>query len=302
MAFQFRIEDGSARKAVRRIATEQIEGALTDLRDSTLAQAAVVHSMRKRTKKLRGLLRLIQPGFPGFKRENAVFRDAAGRLAGLRDAQVMRATFESVAADSGLDEAALAPFRAELDARIAAALHPDATDADLAAIRESLLAARDRARDWTLNAGGFDLMAGGLAQTLARAGRALGDAETQFSGTFDAEPFHEWRKHVKAHWYQARLLFPIWPEMMAPHIAAADALGELLGDHNDRDVLILGLAPAAPAIDHPEAFATLQAAALAQRRDAAARALVLGRRLLAGSPDHLVARWQGWWKVWRAER
>ncbi|MCQ9933930.1 CHAD domain-containing protein, partial [Staphylococcus aureus] len=89
---------------------------------------------------------------------------------------------------------------------------------------------------------------------------------------------HEWRKRVKDHWYQARLLRPIWPAIMDPHVAAADTLGEILGQVNDLAVLR----------DRLEA-APLEEALRSEARDLAglrhgalmAQAIPLGRRLLA---------------------
>ena len=50
---------------------------------------ATVHDVRKRCKKVRGLLRLVRPGLgPDYRRANADVRDAARELSSLRDAHV----------------------------------------------------------------------------------------------------------------------------------------------------------------------------------------------------------------------
>ncbi|MDR5655259.1 CHAD domain-containing protein [Ruixingdingia sedimenti] len=299
MPYHFTLSDKSPAAGVRRIAAEQIDNALADLREATLPQGLLVHSLRKRVKKLRGLLRLVEPQFRDFSRQNTALRDTARGISALRDAEVRRAAFARLVP--------LAPTAApEATAAISAALaagaqhSPDAGDAALAAFREALLDLRAGVGDWRIRGDGFDTLAPGLALTWRRARRAMKAARAEYGGDFDAAPFHDWRKRAKAHWYQARLLTPIWPEMMAPHLAAADALGELLGDHNDMDVLLHHILPLAA--DWPETQAALAAAGMETRRDLARRALVLGRRLFAGPEDLLTDRWSVWWEVWRQDR
>ncbi|MFN3938338.1 MAG: CHAD domain-containing protein [Gemmobacter sp.] len=296
MPYLFVLSDRSVRSAVRRIAAEQMDGALADMRDSTLVEAQMVHTLRKRVKKLRGLLRLVRPVFSGYDTENTALRDAARHIRDLRDAEVMRATFAGLADRIDLPADRREPILTRLDARLDAARGGQDGDSGLAAFREAMLDARDRVGSWKLDAKGFDALRPGLARTWNRARAAMTEARSEFDGNFDALPFHEWRKHLKAHWYHARLLLPIWPEAMSPHVAAADALGELLGDHNDLDVL----AAALPELtDAPDEAATLAAAIDTDRRVLARRAIALGRRLLAGSGRDLAERWQVWWEVWR---
>ena len=76
-------------EAVRQIAAEQIDKAIAEIDDADLTAHETVHQVRKRCKKLRALARLVRPGFPSYKKENAFFRDLARGLSGARDAQVM---------------------------------------------------------------------------------------------------------------------------------------------------------------------------------------------------------------------
>lgn len=296
MAYQFMSDDTSVEEGFRRIACERI--------DSTLAlaqaapDAAVVHEIRKDIKKLRGLLRLVRPRFRDYARANAALRDAAAQLSPLRDAEVMLATLDTLIPllDGAPDPA---PIRARLEAEVVRLRDPALLAEATGTLRQALEALRNDAARWRIQKKReFGAMEEGLAETWRRAQHDLKAARRALKGDLDAAPFHTWRRSVKHHWYQARLLQPIWPEIMAAHVAVVDELGELLGDHNDLDVLVQTLARDMTGdLSHPAA--ALIEAALLRQRALAEQAIALGRRLLAEPSDALCARWGQWWTLWR---
>ena len=296
MAFAFARSDRSVPAAVRRIASGELDSALAALARPDAGNPRAVHGLRKRIKKLRGLLRLVQPRFDGFAAENAALRDAGRLISGLRDAEVRVATFARLA--PAVDPGPRTAMAAALEAARAEAAAADGAAA-LEALRRALAAMLARVPDWRIEGKGFAVLADGLERTWDRAQRAMAAAEAERAGAFHAEPFHDWRKRVKAHWYQARLLAPVWPAMMAPHVQAADDLGEALGLHNDIAVLVDWLAAHPVAAAHPGGMAALAAAARAARGELADACLIEGRRFLAGSPRALSRRWGLWWAVWR---
>ncbi|MDY7105400.1 MAG: CHAD domain-containing protein [Actinomycetota bacterium] len=97
VAYTFR-RDEPVDHAVRRIAHDQVERALTDLRDpERIGVEEAVHDCRKRCKKLRGLVRLARPALgKDYARANRGLRDAARELSDLRDDQALLATFETL--------------------------------------------------------------------------------------------------------------------------------------------------------------------------------------------------------------
>ena len=105
MAYAFDVGE-TVPEAVQRITGEQVRRAVAALeqaggdgRDAGLEPA--VHDCRKRTKKLRGLLRLVRPALgKAYGPANESFRDAARELSGLRDAQAALATFDALVAAS----------------------------------------------------------------------------------------------------------------------------------------------------------------------------------------------------------
>jgi CHAD domain-containing protein len=285
MAYCIQTGDPGITAFARRIAVEQIDGAVTGLGRSDRALAPRIHEARKTVKKLRGLIRLIRPGFAAYAQENDALRSAGQSIAALRDAQVMLAAYDAVARAADVSDPAL---RAVFAARVTDAEHPAALATAVQDFITHMTLIRDRAARWKVKGHGFDALEDGLARTFAAARAAERDARRAPG----AEAVHTWRKRVKDHWYQARLLRPVWPDMMQPQITAADTLGEALGAYNDLSVLLTLLPPG------PDTGRIMQAAA---ERQAAllAGAHPLSRRLFAGSPAALTARWRGWWDVWQ---
>lgn len=288
MTYAFLATDASVEEAVRRVAREEVEGALAALRrDGPLGPR--VHEMRKSVKKLRGLLRLVRPVVRAARSENAALRDAGAGLSSLRDAAVLLATAEGLAAglEEGRREALLGPLR-----EAAAAHDAAAAEAFLPAFEAAMEGVLERSQGWRVKAEGWDAVEPGLEDTWTQARAAMKAALKARDPDEDPELAHEWRKRVKDHWYQARLLQPIWPDLMTPHVKAADDLGELLGKVNDLSVLLHRLEA-----DDMDPEVAGEAARLARERRAAllAEAEPLSRRLLAGPADALGRRWGAWW-------
>lgn len=97
MGFEFTHRGGIERQ-VRSIAREQIDKALLECGQDGAEFGKLVHGLRRRCKKLRGLVRLIEPHFKQWKQENRAFGDAADVLSGTRDAAVQVETFAHVLA------------------------------------------------------------------------------------------------------------------------------------------------------------------------------------------------------------
>lgn len=290
--------DASVQKDVRRVALAQIDGAIASIDDHGLASGIVVHEARKACKKLRGLIRIVRPGFDAYKNENASFRDIAAILSPLRDAAVMIETYDALmdAQERDGDRAAFAPVRRRLTLR-QKTLDRDASSADrkLGDVRDQLLAARARIAAWKLSDSGFDALRDGLGKSYKRARKAMKDAER----SKDAEALHEWRKLAKYHSFHARLLEPVWPAAMQAHRQLADHLNDILGAHHDLAVFNSALR------DRPDEFGEVDFAALGmlirkRQADLAAEAFAIGGKLFAEPASRLTQRWHSYWTQWRS--
>lgn len=292
MPYKLVIDDATPTEALRRIAEEELGAA------QAAAQAArgdtLIHDLRKTVKKTRALLRLVRPNFKPFKTENAALALAAEGISGVRDAEVMRATLARLGAER--HDPAHDPEGAEAARRLLAALpHDHATPdpAALARFADRIGEIRDRARHWKVHKHGWNSYAPGLIASYDQARTRM--ALARDTGADAA--LHSWRSRVKHHWYQARLLAPIWPEMMAPVIAAADRLGETLGDHHDLSVLCDALdGPLGAHLPQPAALIRL---ARARQARLETEAFGLGARLFAEDPTALAHRWGLWFALWR---
>jgi CHAD domain-containing protein len=294
MAYGITRDDGSVQDALRRIADEQIRSGQAELAEDGTDFETKVHQLRKRCKKLRGLLRLVRPAFGAYAQENAAIRDAARSISAVRDAGALIETYDAVSdhfADR-IDRRAFAPIRGRLS-RDARAVREDPDTADrLADFATEFEALRQRAAGWRLEAEGFDAVAGGLGKSYGRARKRMRKAWA----APDAESMHAWRKRVKYHWYHARLLGGINAAMMEPHVAAMGELSDMLGDHHDLTVLDARLR------DRPQDFGTstdvaaFRALISGRMQALETDALSMGRLVLAERRKALVKRWKGYWR------
>lgn len=296
MAFRL-LADESVEEAIQRIAREQIDNAIDEINNDELKRHEVVHQIRKRCKKIRGLIRLVRPQFEDtYGRENVWYRDSARRLSDVRDAQSIIGTFDELLDhfQDPIDRKAFSPIRQQLTDRRKNLVEEDIDirkrlDAFLARMYEG----RDRVAAWRLGDKGFNAVQGGLTKTYARGCTAMTEAYQNPS----PETFHEWRKRVKYHGYHMRLLQPIWPGPMQARRDAADVLSDYLGDDHDLSVLRETL------LERPTDFGneeTLQAVlGLTTQRQAELRAQAkrLGCRLYAEKPKRFAKRLHAYWKA-----
>jgi CHAD domain-containing protein len=289
----------SVQKSVRRIALEQIDRAIREVLDEELNRHEAVHQVRKRCKKLRGLIRLVRPSFKDYQRENKYFRDAARELSYVRDAQSIIECYDGLM-DHFRDQVNLAAF--DSIRRQLAERRQEVAD-DVVGLQERLdeflgkmREARQRAGSWKIKDKEFSAVAGGLCKTYGRGRNALHAAYAEPSD----ESFHEFRKRAKYHWYHLRLLRRIWRDMLGVQREAADELSDLLGDDHDLAVLRNTL------LAEPECYGSetdVQAfLGLIDRRRMELQSLArpLGERLYAETPDQLADRFRTYWETWRA--
>jgi hypothetical protein len=194
----------SVQKNVRHVAESQIETAIAELDDGDLSISDTIHQIRKRCKKVRGLIRLVRPRFGAYAPENAAFRDAAAKLSFVRDAAAILKTHDALIEfySDQIDTSAYLTIRKRFVAHKDKITHAKELRAKLGRFRDAMTDAKARMGDWHIGGDGFDAIAGGLGKTYKRGRIALAEAAERPT----AESIHEWRKRVKYHCYHARLL------------------------------------------------------------------------------------------------
>lgn len=298
MAYRLK-QNETTSDGIRRIALEQIDKAIQEVENQKIDRHETVHQVRKRCKKLRGLVRLARPCLAEvYQKENAWYRDSSQALSDIRDAQALIESCEDLLQQFSTT---FPPETfAELQQKLI--LHRDrsaapATDIDerLEKFRERMKLGRARVADWPLDQGGFGLLEGGLTKTYGRGCRAM----TVAYKAKTIEAFHEWRKRVKYHWYHARLLQNIWPQLMTTYSHEMKRLSDLLGDDHDLAVLQQVL------LDSPESFGSNEMIeafiGLARQRQLKLRnhARSLGNRIYLEKPAKQRKRFGGYWNTWR---
>lgn len=287
MAFAFEHGKGVAGQ-VRDIAREQLEKAIEQAAsggdfDST------VHAVRRRCKKLRGLLRLVQLRFEDFGKENRALRDAANALGASRDAAVAVETFDGLVTEAGGDfpSGTIGALREHLVGGVSAENDQGQALADFV---RALEAVERRVGKWRFGGRGVVLITEGLGMTYGRM-RKGGRLAHQLG--ID-EDLHEWRKHVKHHLYHVSLLRRAAPEALKPRLKMLDMLGELLGDHHNLSVLRDTLSGGGFAADMLDAVNV----AIGERQaELASQAFALGDQLTVEKPKALERRFAGYWDL-----
>jgi CHAD domain-containing protein len=251
---------------LRRMALGQLDLALTTLGDGErIPDEKAVHETRKALKRLRALVRLLEPvlGEGAYERESAALRDAGRRLAGARDAEVMLATLEELIerhhrklSGRGGVIRLHATLVTERDrARVETLGDPRARTQVVAELR----ACRVRVAAWRLpERDEGRLIEGALLRLYRQGAKRRRSAERGKRG--DARAMHQWRKRVKDLRYVAEMLQPADRPRRSgtpkgkrarrryerARLAAkrlhqlerrADKLGEVLGEDHDLAVL-----------------------------------------------------------------
>jgi hypothetical protein len=287
MSYRFKPGRKDVTADVRRIAAEEFALVRCILADAELPVARRVHEVRKSTKRLRSLLRLVGPSMPDARAEALILRDAARTLSAARDCSAVveaLATLDLPAETLHLADAALLRARGDgLPAEEAGEL--------LRAFGRQMRAASRRARDWEVAPEGFNALAPGLRRGYRRLQKAFAASQA----AEDEEPLHEWRKRAKDHWHHTLLMRRIHPAAMAAHARTAEVVADGLGSWRDYGLLIEA-AGALPGRGLRKGLArdVRDAAAEAQTRMLKS-AYRPTRRLTAETPGALVRRWGAYW-------
>lgn len=300
MAFRIRADE-SLQDGIQRIALEQMDKAIDELNDRELGSHETVHQVRKRCKKIRGLIRLVRPEFEEtYDRENAWYRDAARPLSYVRDAQALVETFDKLTGhyEAQIDSEAFADIRQRLiDRRESVAEDEVGLRERLDEFRDRLHEGRERIAAWRLQQDGFDAVARGLRKTYVRGRKAMKTAYRKPS----METFHEWRKRAKYHWYHMRLLRPVWSGPLKKRRNEAAVLSDFLGDDHDLSILCKSLSECSNDFGMPETIRVLTGLISRRQVELRMQAETLGARIFAENGKRFTKRLRAYWKAWHTE-
>ncbi len=283
-------------QALRRMTLGQLDLAIELLGDESSGGWALdkeaIHETRKALKRLRALVRLLREelGERQFRREHEILRDAARRLAGARDAEVMVDTLDTLLQHHPRKLGRRRPLielRKQLVAeRAMAAWQTLGDQATRGEVLRELSGLRERAQRWELpERPGIAIVENDLRRVY-RQGRAR--MRLLARGKGGAHASHEWRKRVKDLRYGAEILG------LRPLAHRADELGEVLGEEHDLAVLAALLPPPGRAPFKGKRGKRARKALLERitrrRRQLRKRALRKGERLYGRRPKKFLRR------------
>jgi len=209
--------------------------------ESTAGDAELIHNFRRRMKRWRAFLRLLEPALGETATRLATeARDLARLLAGARDAQAALDALQDLGEDyAAVSEQSLKTIAAHIARARSSAEATTLTEEARDRLRAALARTADGIEHWPVADTGFHDIARGLTEGYRRARRAVpGD----WTGA-PPEDLHRLRQRVVAHRYQMEWIEPLWPRQSRVWVGEAQRLRERLGKHQDLAVLGQLLAP-----------------------------------------------------------
>jgi len=299
MAFELR-PDKSTRRALARIAGRQLGAAGDRLGARANPSEDAIHEARRRVKKARAVLALIEADRGrGVAKSDKGLRAVNRRLSPVRDASAMIETLRKLHAQHPelFSEHVYARLRRRMSARMQDVMREAGRSGGWKQAGRTLRKLEKAARRWRTAHKGFAALAPGIRKTHRRARKALARARD----TNAAADFHEWRKAVKALWYEVRLVGGGSPAI-ARDIRALRSAETWLGDDHNFVVLCgeLGADPSVcrtvPDVDR------LRSAVDAIQRRLRRQAIARTRSIFAAKPRAYVRRVERAWDARQRDR
>jgi hypothetical protein len=236
-----------------------------------------------------------------YVRDNQRLRDAGRKISEFRDAGAMLEIFDQLGqhyCDEWAERPGIASIRAKLvEAKVGHESEAGIGDV-LVAVSPELCAVRGDVKDWPLHTDGFAAIAPGLRLTYRNGRRAMALALQEPS----PENYHDWRKRVKDHWYQVRLIGRICGDALMFYQQTLKELEGCLGDDHNLTVLKqkISLEPAAygAASDVEFSLFTVETYQSSLR----ARAVLLGQDVYDDQPRVFVRQLRNLWHAWVHDR
>jgi CHAD domain-containing protein len=283
---------------IKRIALEQVDRAIWQLTTPRKDYDNAVHDARKCCKKTRAVLRLVRDeiGRDVYRRENALYRDAARELSALRSSAVMAETLDAMCErfSDELPSGAFSTTREGLMAKHRQALRTAVKKGTLLTdVAEDMRKDRDRLLHLPLETEDFSTLRQGLRRVYRRGRRAMHISK----GEPTTANLHEWRKRVKYLRYQARILNPLEPVIIQALAADTDTLSDLLGLDHDLSELIIVVQTTPQLTASKKELRSLLALIDRFRPELQADAFTLGARIYEEKPRAFVDRLEGYWQA-----
>ena len=295
MAFCVRPRESIA-DGLRRLAKKELASAREQLLRTRQPGDEAIHEARKSVKKVRAIVQLIETddgrGIGGGKKR---LRAANRALSHVRDADVMILTLQKLLDrwPHLLSEHTLARVRHQLSAHKDAVAQAAAREGSWSEVAEELRRGRAAVKRSSPAHRRFGALAPGLRVThkcgrkaMARALERQGDAD-----------FHEWRKQIKALWYDLRLIEGAGARIHRD-VEALDRAETSLGDDHDAVVLCAYLSGSQAFRDDSLEFRRLTQQAERYQQELRRKAIASTKAIYAAPTGAYVREVKRAWKNW----
>lgn len=223
-------------ETLRNIIEYQVSKMIHGLSDESISKRDGIHEMRRRSKKIRALLRLVQDNISSdvYRQENKCFSALSRTFNDVRDAEVLLETFAKVKEHLGLErKGCLGEIEEALGKNLNEERHKQLDENQgINGVVMGLQQALSRLNDWEIEGQGWSVLGAGILKTYGQGQVHLSQALALPSMT----RIHEWRKKVRYLGFQLKLLQFLHPQVKKKFSQFA-ALGSLLGYHHDLAVL-----------------------------------------------------------------
>jgi CHAD domain-containing protein len=296
----YRLEaDQRVGEEVRRLIDKQLAAAIAlGERVGDSMSANEIHQARRHIKKVRALIRLVRPALGDrYKPMDRRLRSVSRLLGPIADGEAVVDALDRLGRRySGLSGHTGAAIRAGLLARAARSAQLAQNGRTPRAMRRQLQAEQKRVQAWKNGIGGLRTIARGLECTARDARRAMALAAAHPT----IENYHSWRRRVKGHWLQIRLIQERCGNRLRGDELRLERLDGVLGEYHNCVLLIQVLTDDA-LISRGD---TARVVRLIRRFQAELRrkALKTGAAIYQEKPGALVKRVTRLWKLTRARR
>jgi CHAD domain-containing protein len=294
MAFTLKQGRPVARQ-LSRIAAKEITAALEALgRRSKKGPWTALHSVRKHVKKARALLRLFEQDLgDDYERLNGRLRTVGRRLSPLRDADAIVATMEGLRDHYPriITPPVFRPVDRVLQARKRGASSRPRAERLLAEASRTLRKTKASVPARIRRVAGSKTMRGGAGRGYRRARKEL----ARVAAEPDDLRFHAWRRRVKDHWYQMRLVEGL-NRRAHVRVRQLDQLQTWLGDDHNLVVLRDAILKAPARFGDQRTVAVILGCIEKYQASLRRRALVQGRRLFADTPADFRKQIDRWFR------
>jgi CHAD domain-containing protein len=230
VAFQLRPEE-SVPDGLRRLATKELSSISKHLNGATHPRDDTIHEARKSVKKVRAILEVVDSDHGrGLGKSSKRLQAISRRLSALRDADAMLEILYKLRSHDGhaLSARSFARVSRRLSAHKRSVRKAVGRKSVWRDLDQSVRRVRRDVKQWEPAHRQFGVLAAGIRLSHRRGRKAMARARKRQR----ADDFHEWRKQMKALWYELRLVEGASPRIRQDVIALHRAESWLGDEHN----------------------------------------------------------------------